>query len=75
MFLNNERQKSLKRRFLLILGVTASIAFCALGLMVIFWGQMLSNVPKTQKILIGIAIIIYAIIRFARLLKRDPDEV
>jgi cytochrome c biogenesis protein CcdA len=75
MLSNNNRQKSLKRRFLLILGVIASIAFTSLGLMVIFWDSMLPNMSKTQKILIGSVIIIYAILRFSRLLKKDPDEV
>jgi len=75
MLSDNTRQKSLKRRFLLILGVTASIAFTCLGLMVIFWDSMLPNMSKTQKILIGSVIIIYAILRFSRLLKKDPDEL
>jgi hypothetical protein len=74
LFKNNE-QKSPKRRFLLILGITAFICFCTLGLMVIFWDKMLPNMPKSQKIAFGVVIIIYAVIRFSRLLKRDPDEV
>ena len=75
MLFNNSRQKSLKRRFLLILGVAAFISFCALGLMIIFWTAMLPNIAKTQKIIIGSVIIIYAVVRFSRLLKKDPDEV
>jgi cytochrome c biogenesis protein CcdA len=75
MLSNNNRQKSLKRRFLLILGVTAFISFCCLGLMIIFWDSMLPNIAKTQKIIIGSIIIIYAVVRFSRILRRDPDEV
>lgn len=75
MLFNNSRQKSLKRRFLLILGVAAFISFCALGLMIIFWTAMLPNIAKTQKIIIGSVVIIYAVVRFSRLLKKDPDEV
>jgi cytochrome c biogenesis protein CcdA len=75
MLSNNNKQKSLKRRFLLILGVTAFISFCCLGLMIIFWSAMLPTLPKTQKILIGIVIIIYAVVRFSRILKREPDEI
>ena len=59
---------------MLILGVTAFISFCCLGLMIIFWGQMLPNLPRIQKVVVGLVIIIYAVLRFARLLKRDPDE-
>ncbi len=75
MLSNNNKQKSLKRRFLLILGVAAFVSFCCLGLMIIFWNAMLPNIAKMQKILIGVVIIIYAVVRFSRLLKRDPDEV
>jgi len=75
MLSDNNRQKSLKRRFLLILGISAFICFCSLGVMIIFWDRMLPNIPKTQKIAIGIVIIIYGIIRFARLLKKDPYDV
>nr|MCS3813861.1 DMSO/TMAO reductase YedYZ heme-binding membrane subunit [Mucilaginibacter sp. X4EP1] len=75
MLFNNNQQKSPKRRFLLILGVTAFICFCALGLMIIFWDSMLPTVSKTQKVLYGAIIIVYAVIRFTRLLKKDNDEV
>jgi hypothetical protein len=60
---------------LLILGVTVFIAVCILGLMVIFWDKMLPNIPKSQKIAFGVVIIIYAIIRFARLFRKDHDEI
>ncbi len=73
MLSNNNKQKSLKRRFLLILGALAFICFCSLGLMIIFWDSMLTNFPKNQKIVFGVVIIVYAILRFSRLLKRDKD--
>ncbi|MET3977783.1 uncharacterized membrane protein (DUF485 family) [Mucilaginibacter sp. UYP25] len=71
---NNEEQKSPKRRFLLILGVTAFICFIALGLMIIFWDSFLSQLPKPQKTIFGCIIIVYAILRFARYLRKDPNE-
>lgn len=74
MLSNNNRQKSLQRRFLLILGVVAFISVCSLGLMIIFWDAMLPTLPRVQKIIIGIVIIIYAVIRFSRILKREKDE-
>jgi hypothetical protein len=74
MSFNDNRQKSPKRRFLLILGVAAFIAVCTFGLMVLFWDKMLPNLPKSQKIAFGLIIILYAFIRFSRLLKRNPDE-
>ena len=75
MFSNNNRQKSPARRFLLILGIVAFIAFTSLGLMIIFWADMLPSVAHTQKIWIGIAIIVYSALRFSRLLKKDAGEV
>jgi CHASE2 domain-containing sensor protein len=75
MLSNHNEQKSPKRRFLLILGVTAFISFCCLGLMVMFWDAMLPNIPKTQKLLFGAVIILYAILRFSRILKRRQDEI
>jgi uncharacterized membrane protein (DUF485 family) len=75
MLSDNNRQKSLKRRFLLILGIAAFVCFCSLGVMIIFWDRMLPTISKTEKIAFGVVIIIYAVVRFARLLKKDPDEV
>jgi hypothetical protein len=74
MLSNNERQKSLARRFLLILGVAGFICVCALGLMVMFWDIMLPNFTKLQRILIGSVLILYGVLRFSRLLRKKPDE-
>lgn len=75
MLFSNERQKSLKRRFLLILGVTVFICCLSLGLMIIFWDRMVPGLPKMQKIGVGLLIIVYGVIRFSRLLRKSPDEV
>jgi uncharacterized membrane protein YqjE len=74
MLIDNNRQKSPARRFLLILGIAAFICFSALGLLIIFWDAMLPTFPKVQKIAFGCIIIIYAAVRFSRLLKRSRDE-
>ncbi len=73
MLSDNNKQKSLTRRFLLILGVTTFISVCSLGLMIIFWDKMLPNLSKIQKIGFGSIIIIYALVRFSRLLKKDSN--
>jgi hypothetical protein len=46
---NNGKQKSPKRRFLLILGVAAFAGFCVLGLMIIFWDKFPLQLPPTQR--------------------------
>lgn len=71
----NEKQKSPKRRFLLILGVTAFICFLSLGLMIIFWDGMLPTFDRTQKVIFGVIIIIYAGLRFSRIIRREKDDV
>jgi len=75
MLSDNNRQKSLKRRFLLILGVTVFIVCSGGGLFIIFWPKMLPNLSQTERIGFGAVFIIYGVLRFARLLKKDPDEV
>jgi len=70
----NDREKSLTRRFLLILGFVTFIAFLILGLMIIFWDKFPLEMPKYQKVLFGSLIIVYDVIRISRLLKKQPDE-
>jgi hypothetical protein len=71
---NNEKQKSPKRRFLLILGVTAFIGLLVFGLLIIFWDSFLGQLPKPQKTIFGCVVIVYAVLRFARYLRKDPNE-
>jgi len=70
----NSKQKSLKRRFLLILGLVTFVCFFALGVMIIFWDGILPQWEGYQRKLIGGLFIIYSILRFSRLLKKDNDE-
>ncbi len=72
----NFRQKSPKRRFLLILGFATFIAFSTLGLMIMFWGRLdhSLNLSKTERLLFGSLILIYGVIRFSRLFKEEPED-
>jgi len=71
---NQAKQKSLKRRFLLILGVLVFTALVVFGLMFIFWSGLPFNMPVMQRRLFGGFVIIYALIRFPRMLRKDPNE-
>jgi hypothetical protein len=71
----NNKQKSPQRRFLLILGVITFICVSTLGLMLIFWDRVLPQLTGYQRYLFGALIIIYAVLRFSRLFKKEPDEV
>lgn len=70
----NNKQKSLKRRFLLILGLVTFICFLAFGIMVMFWDSIAQQLPDYQRKIFGGMIIIYAILRFSRLLKKEENE-
>jgi hypothetical protein len=72
----NFRQKSPKRRFLLILGFATFIACFTLGLMIMFWGKLDQNLnlTKNQRLIFGSLFLIYGLIRFSRLFKTEPDE-
>jgi len=72
---NNKEQKSPKRRFLLILGVAAFIGFLILGFGLIFWQDFPLDLPKSQRIIFGSVIVVYAVVRFSRYFKKDPDEI
>lgn len=74
MLSNQEKQKSLKRRFLLILGVLVFIALVVFGLMVIFWDGMPFNWSIVQRRWFGGFVIVYALLRFPRLLRKDVNE-
>jgi hypothetical protein len=69
----NDKQKSLKRRFLLILGIVTLVCIAALGLMLMFWQDIPVQLPNTQRKLFGGLIILYGILRFSRLLKKDDE--
>lgn len=59
---------------MLILGAAAFVCFLVLGLMIIFWKKFPLDMPQSQKIAFGSVVIIYAVIRFARLLRKEKDE-
>ena len=69
----NDKQKSLKRRFLLILGIVTFTGFVVLGLMVMFWPDLPVQLTDTQRKMFGAMIILYSVLRFSRLLKKDDE--
>jgi hypothetical protein len=71
---NKEQQKSPKRRFLLILGVAAFICFIALGLLIIFWDEFPLDMPQYRRTIFGSVILLYAVLRFSRYLRKNPNE-
>jgi hypothetical protein len=71
---NNTEQKSPKRRFLLILGVVIFIALFAWGLLIIFWNKFPYDIPQTQRTIFGSVVLVYAVLRFSRYLRKDSNN-
>jgi len=70
----NNKQKSLKRRFLLILGITTLVCVIAMGVMIMFWDKLNLNLSNTQRLVVGGLFIAYGILRFTRILRKEPNE-
>jgi len=75
MLPGNRWQKSSSGRFLLILGAVVFLCVFAGGLFIIFDNNIFTNFTQTQRILFGSFFIIYAVLRFSRLLKKKQDEI
>jgi hypothetical protein len=70
------RQKSPKRRFLLILGLATFIACVTLGLMIMFWDKLIQklDMSQTERLMLGGLFLIYGLLRFSRLFKVEPED-
>lgn len=70
--LNFFQQKSPQQRFLFILGLSMMLLYVVLGLLIIFYFEKLNldpeKFPVTYRVTFGIILIIYAVIRFYRVL-------
>jgi uncharacterized membrane protein (DUF485 family) len=64
---NNFRQKSPQQRFLFIFGLIILLFYFALGVLLIFWKDIPFDIKPTYRILFGVLLIAYAILRFYRL--------
>ena len=70
---NKFEKKSLNERFLLVLGVLFFIIYLTLGLAVLFWDKLIQRLPLSDgyRITLGVAIIIYAFLRFVRFFQKS----
>jgi uncharacterized membrane protein (DUF485 family) len=67
------RQKSPQQRFLFILGLVMLMLYLALGILLIFWKDIPFDITTTYRILFGVLLIAYAILRFYRLINKKED--
>ncbi|MBW1658041.1 hypothetical protein [Flavobacterium quisquiliarum] len=66
--LNNIQKKSLKERFLLVLGILFFLIYLVLGLMIMFWEKLPLNMEWKYRYAFGTLLIVYSGIRFLRLI-------
>jgi len=67
---NNEKQKSLIRRFLFFLGIIFLLLYVILGFGFIVWKDMPVTIPYKNRIIFGIILLVYAGIRFFRIIRK-----
>ena len=70
---NTFRQKSPQQRFLFILGLVMLSVYIVLGAYLIFWKDIPFAIEPTYRILFGLLLIAYAIIRFVRLMNQKDN--
>jgi len=69
--IENFQKKSLKERFLLVIGILFFLIYLTLGLMIIFWKSLPLTLPYNYRIVFGILLIVYSFLRFLRFFNKD----
>lgn len=72
--IHNFMKKSPKERFLLVIGLLILFAYILMALALFFWKKLPVNIPQMSRNLMGLLILVYAYIRFVRLLKNSNEN-
>ena len=72
--IDNFKKKSLKERFLLVIGILFFLIYLTLGLMIIFWEKIPLRMEQNYRYAFGGLLIVYAFFRFIRYLSPNSDE-
>lgn len=67
-------KKSPKERFLLIIGIIILCLYIVMACALFFWKKFPVTLPQFSRNLLGGLILIYAYIRFVRLIKNANEE-
>jgi len=70
---NNIQKKSLKERFLLVLGIMFFLIYLVLGLMIMFWKKLALDMEPKYRYAFGGLLIVYSGIRFLRLINSNAE--
>jgi len=71
--ITNMKKKSLKERFLLVIGILFFMLYFALGVIVIFMVDFPIEMPMNYRIAFGVLLIVYAFIRCWRIIKDNKE--
>lgn len=69
----NFRKKSLKERFLLVIGILFFLVYLVLGLIIIFWEKFPIAMEPRYRIAFGALLIGYSFLRFLRFFNANKD--
>ncbi|THF49090.1 hypothetical protein E6C50_12665 [Flavobacterium supellecticarium] len=69
----NFRQKSPKQRFLFVLGLVFLCLYLFMAATLIIWKSMPVELPYRNRVILAVILIVYAAIRFVRLLQQDDN--
>ena len=72
-FVNSFQKKSLKERFLLVMGILFLISYLVLGLLFIFMKPFPFQMQYNYRVAFGALLIVYSIIRFTRIINDSKD--
>lgn len=69
----NFRKKSLKERFLLVIGILFFLIYLSMGLTIIFWKEMPITMEYNYRLAFGLLLIVYSFFRFLRFFNENKD--
>lgn len=72
-FIINIQKKSLRERFLLVIGILFFMIYLVLGIIVLFMKDFPMNMPMNYRIAFGVLLIVYAFIRCWRIINDNKE--
>lgn len=70
-FKDKFQKKSLKERFLLVIGILFFLIYLTLGLIIIFWKSLPLALEYKYRIAFGVLLIVYSFLRFLRFFNKE----
>lgn len=71
--INTIQKKSLKERFLLVIGILFFLVYLVLGLFIIFMKDFPVDMQRHYRIAFGVVLIVYSFFRFLRIINDNKE--